>query len=174
MRLGSSLGFLDNSLSKNDFDNRNDKSKVKSHAELISTSYEIKDEEDNENENQENRDEIEDRESQVENIIEERELPRRSERTRKPSKRDGAITGDWWEIATASNSCADDVMGEPRTLEEALNSTERSEWKKVLDREILSLIKHKTWTLVELPKDQNIVDSKWVFKVKYNTGGSVE
>ncbi len=151
---------------ENDFDNGIDRLKVKSLPELISTSYEMKDEEDDENENQETHDEIEDREGQNENVIEERELPRRSERTRSPPERDGAITGDWWEIANASYSCADDVMGEPRTLEEALNSTERSEWKQALDSEFSSLTEHKTWTLVEPPKDRNIVDSKWVFKVK--------
>lgn len=36
-----------------------------------------------------------------------------------------------------------------------------------------SLIDNKTWELVELPKDQTVIDSKWVYKLKDNPVGDV-
>ena len=109
-----------------------------------------------------------------ENDEEEREIPRRSTRNRKVPERNDFITGNWWEIDEALYSCADDVMGEPKTVKEALESPDKSKWKKALDCEYESLVEYNTWDLVEPPKGQNIVDSKWVFKVKYNADGSIE
>eukprot|EP00794_Sanderia_malayensis_P002050 gene2050-biopygen1853 len=104
-------------------------------------------------------------------------IPRRSTRRVAEPNRLGIIAGNWWEEAEcefASYSCVDDVMGMPKTIEEALDSPHRSDWKEALDSEYKSLVDHQTWNLVEPPKGQNIVDSKWVFKVKYNAEGSVE
>ena len=43
------------------------------------------------------------------------------------------ITGNWWELDEALYSCADNVLGEPKSIDEALNSTPRNNWKKALD-----------------------------------------
>lgn len=43
-----------------------------------------------------------------------------------------------------------------------------------MDSEYESLIKNETWQLVEAPKNQNIIDSKWVFKVKEKPNGDVD
>lgn len=40
--------------------------------------------------------------------------------------------------------------------------------------EINVLHENKTWSLVPHTNDMNIVDSKWVFKVKKNSYGSVD
>ncbi len=40
--------------------------------------------------------------------------------------------------------------------------------------EIDSLKKNHVWDLVELPKDRKLVGSKWVFRVKTNSDGSVD
>ena len=37
-----------------------------------------------------------------------------------------------------------------------------------------SLHTHDVWDLVELPRDQKAVGSKWVYKLKMNSVGSVE
>ena len=37
-----------------------------------------------------------------------------------------------------------------------------------------SLIENDTWTLVNLPEGRKAIDCRWVFKVKYNPGGSIE
>ena len=89
-------------------------------------------------------------------------------------ERNDFLTGNWWEVDEALYSCVDDVMGEPRTVKEALESPDKSKWKEALDIECKSLVDYNTWGLVEPPKGQNIVDSKWVFKVKHNADGSIE
>ncbi|OAE30129.1 hypothetical protein AXG93_246s1000 [Marchantia polymorpha subsp. ruderalis] len=40
-----------------------------------------------------------------------------------------------------------------------------------MEREMQSLIDNKTWKLVELRKDQTVIDSKWVYKLKDNPAG---
>ena len=162
-----------------DFDNRVDTPKKHSDPEVIfPSSTDCSDTESENNEQCENEVEIPEN-ADVDEIgneieMEEREVLRRSERVRRPPERHGAITGDWWEFAEATYSCADDVMGEPRTLKEALDSSAKSEWKEALDNEYSSLIEHKTWNLVKPPEGRNIVDSRWVFKVKYNADGTIE
>ena len=37
-----------------------------------------------------------------------------------------------------------------------------------------SLIDTNTWTLVELPKDKNVIPGKWVYKVKTEAEGCLE
>ena len=109
-----------------------------------------------------------------ENNEEQREIPRRSTRNNKAHERNDFLTGNLWEVDEALYSCVDDVMGEPRTVKEALESPDKSKWKEALDIEYKSLVDYNTWELVEPPIGQNIVDSKWVFKVKYNADGSIE
>lgn len=60
---------------------------------------------------------------------------------------------------------------EPKSVVDALNSPE---WFDAMKMEIDSLRDHHVWELVELPKDRQLVGSKWVFKVKRNADGSVE
>lgn len=35
-----------------------------------------------------------------------------------------------------------------------------------MKREMKSLIDNKTWELIESPKNQQVVESKWVYKIK--------
>ena len=43
-----------------------------------------------------------------------------------------------------------------------------------MEQENHALMKNKTWTLVPPPSRVNIIDSKWVFKVKKHADGSIE
>ena len=43
-----------------------------------------------------------------------------------------------------------------------------------MEREMESLHTHDVWDLVELPRDKKAVGSKWVYKLKMNSVGSVE
>jgi hypothetical protein len=61
--------------------------------------------------------------------------------------------------------------GEPQTLEEALGN---KNWKEAMDVEYNALIKNNTWHLVPPKKGSNIIDSKWVYRVKYNADGSLD
>ncbi|CAH9115063.1 unnamed protein product [Cuscuta epithymum] len=43
-----------------------------------------------------------------------------------------------------------------------------------MQKEITALEENNTWTLVHLPHGKRIVDSKWVYKIKYKPNGDVE
>ena len=48
------------------------------------------------------------------------------------------------------------------------------EWVDAMQAEIDSLHNNRVWDLVELPKDRKPIGSKWVFKIKTNSDGSIE
>lgn len=75
------------------------------------------------------------------------------------------------EAVCFKNSDADRFKEiEPHTPSEALSS---SYWREAMDAEFRALQNNRTWVLVPPSKDQKVVDSKWVFKIKYNTNGSI-
>ena len=43
-----------------------------------------------------------------------------------------------------------------------------------MEQEFLALRKNETWELVPPPSRVNVIDSKWIFKVKRHVDGSVE
>ena len=42
-----------------------------------------------------------------------------------------------------------------------------------MNEEMAALHVNKTWDLVPLPKEKNIIGCKWIYKVKHNADGSV-
>ena len=60
---------------------------------------------------------------------------------------------------------------EPHDLEEALAN---DHWKRAMDEEYLALIKNQTWHLVPPERGRNVIDSKWVYKVKQKADGSID
>jgi hypothetical protein len=63
------------------------------------------------------------------------------------------------------------VTGEPATPQEALQDPR---WKDSMQAEFDALLKNKTWRLVPPSKGKNIIDCKWVFKIKRKSDGSIE
>lgn len=43
-------------------------------------------------------------------------------------------------------------------------------WRKAMDEEIRVMEANHTWSLVPLPKQKQLIDCKWVYKIKYNFG----
>lgn len=43
-----------------------------------------------------------------------------------------------------------------------------------MNDEFDSLVKNKTWILVDKPNNQKVIDNEWVFKIKRNPNGSIE
>ncbi|XP_072071613.1 uncharacterized mitochondrial protein AtMg00810-like [Arachis hypogaea] len=48
------------------------------------------------------------------------------------------------------------------------------EWKAAMDLEYDALMKNNTWELVKLPPNRSAIGSRWVFRVKYNSDGSLK
>jgi hypothetical protein len=48
------------------------------------------------------------------------------------------------------------------------------DWKIAMDTEFLALQQNKTWSLVHPKQAQNLIDCKWVFKVKRKADGSID
>ena len=47
-------------------------------------------------------------------------------------------------------------------------------WFAAMDKEVQALQNNRTWILVSRPTNTNIVGSKWVFRTKYLSDGSIE
>ncbi|GJV80978.1 retrotransposon protein, putative, ty1-copia subclass [Tanacetum coccineum] len=60
---------------------------------------------------------------------------------------------------------------EPITLHEAINSSEKDEWVRVMEEEMNSLKKNHTWELVDQPPGQKLVSCKWLYKIKEGIKG---
>ena len=64
---------------------------------------------------------------------------------------------------------------EPRSVKEALNLPERQNWIDAMKAELDALVENGTWEVVDEPKKgTNIVDSKWVLKIKFDADGDVK
>lgn len=59
---------------------------------------------------------------------------------------------------------------DPTTVKEALSRKDSLKWKDAIQEELNALKKNNTWTLVKPPKKCNIVDSKWIFRIKDEGG----
>jgi hypothetical protein len=54
---------------------------------------------------------------------------------------------------------------EPTCFEEA---SKDEFWNKAMDEELGQIEKNDTWELVPIPKDKNVIGTKWVYKNKLN------
>ncbi|KAI0494791.1 hypothetical protein KFK09_024934 [Dendrobium nobile] len=63
-----------------------------------------------------------------------------------------------------------DVHTDPTTFTEASKSLH---WRQAMVVEVLALQKQGTWSLVEPPANATILGSKWTFRTKYLTDGSI-
>nr|GEU70482.1 hypothetical protein [Tanacetum cinerariifolium] len=62
------------------------------------------------------------------------------------------------------------VEMEPVTYTEA---SKRGKWVKSMDSKLASIEKNNAWKLVDLPKNQNPIGLKWVYKVKRDPNGKI-
>ncbi|CAI7891589.1 unnamed protein product [Closterium sp. NIES-53] len=67
-----------------------------------------------------------------------------------------------------------EMLGEPATLKEALESSDAEEWKKAMESELKNIEESGTWELVELPEGRKAITSKWLFKIKSDADGKIE
>ncbi|XP_071680363.1 uncharacterized protein [Lolium perenne] len=61
--------------------------------------------------------------------------------------------------------------GEPKHVHEALGDIK---WKGAMDEEYSALMNNQTWNLVPPPSRGNIIDCKWVYKIKRRSDGTID
>jgi len=59
---------------------------------------------------------------------------------------------------------------EPQSFDEAVN---KIQWQNVMEVEFDALVRNDTWTLMELPLDKDVIGTKWIYKTKYKSNGSI-
>ena len=47
-------------------------------------------------------------------------------------------------------------------------------WSNAMNEEIEALDKNGTWDIVDLPTGKHPIGCKWVYRVKYNSDGSIQ
>ena len=66
------------------------------------------------------------------------------------------------------------LLQTPITFKETTSSSDKPKWKEAMDAEMKSLEDNDVWDLVPLPAGQNLVGSKWVYKVKTGADGLIQ
>ena len=66
---------------------------------------------------------------------------------------------------------SDVVDKEPSCFEEAIK---QKEWDDAMVEEYQSIMKNDVCKIVPRPKDKLVVSSKWIFKTKHSTDGSIQ
>ncbi|CAH9052299.1 unnamed protein product [Cuscuta europaea] len=64
-------------------------------------------------------------------------------------------------------------LNEPKTYSEAIRSREAQKWLEAMKSEMDSLRVNQTWTLVPRPNATSVVECKWLFKVKEESGNNI-
>jgi hypothetical protein len=50
----------------------------------------------------------------------------------------------------------------------------RKEWVDAMTKEYQSIMKNEVWEIIPRPKNKDVVSSRWLFKIKHATDGSIE
>ena len=63
------------------------------------------------------------------------------------------------------------MTNEPENLQVALAD---ANWKNAMDDEYKALIANKTWHLLPHSQGKNIIDCKWVYRIKRKADGTID
>ena len=66
------------------------------------------------------------------------------------------------------------IEEDPKIYQEAIRSIDAAFWREAIKSEIDSLESNKTWELTDLPKGCRPISSKWIFKKKLRSDGSID
>lgn len=84
--------------------------------------------------------------------------PRRSKRIKAQKEQN---------VATAANNI------EPKNYGQAIKSIDCHKWISAMEEELQSIENNKTWSIVDLPPGRKPIGSKWLFKIKRDSDGSI-
>uniref|UniRef100_A0A5S6Q053 Reverse transcriptase Ty1/copia-type domain-containing protein n=1 Tax=Trichuris muris TaxID=70415 RepID=A0A5S6Q053_TRIMR len=62
----------------------------------------------------------------------------------------------------------------PTTFREAMESAEAVHWSKAMNEELCSLKENSVWSLVDLPPGKNVLNTRWVLRVKAKADGTAD
>ena len=88
---------------------------------------------------------------------------RKSQRQRKSSDR----YSEWVTTAVEESDC-------PKSYTEAVQHHHQSRWESAMKDEMHSMKTNDVWELVPRPPDRKVIGSKWIFKVKMGSNGTIE
>lgn len=92
-------------------------------------------------------------------------------RLRKPSKRYGINL----VLDRLKSEIAFQVFQKvPKNFNEAMMRKDKEKWKEAINKEMNSLVKNKTWEVVDRPTGRKVIKCTWVFKVKQDAQGHLE
>lgn len=60
---------------------------------------------------------------------------------------------------------------EPKSFKTAMGL---KQWRQAMGKEVVALEENETWTLEDLPPGKRAIGSKWVYKIKYHSDGTIE
>lgn len=66
------------------------------------------------------------------------------------------------------------VDEDPVSMNEAMKRADWNKWKDAIDGEYNALVKNKTWTACDLPRNRQAISCKWVFKLKRTAHGEID
>lgn len=80
-----------------------------------------------------------------------------------------------WEMVSVEEVAMSAVMSNAKGIEpmfeEAKKRLDWLKWKEAIEVELKLLKNNGTWTVIERPSNANVVNSKWVFRIKKNSAG---
>jgi Reverse transcriptase (RNA-dependent DNA polymerase) len=91
---------------------------------------------------------------------------------------EAAEVADEWEMVSVEDFAMATVTeaseGIMPSYKEAKKHPDWPKWQEAIKVELQNLKMNSTWELVERPSEGNVVDSKWVFRIKKNAAGEIE
>jgi hypothetical protein len=66
------------------------------------------------------------------------------------------------------------ALNEPTTYKEAITAPDEKHWTAAIKTELEALIENKTWKIVDLPKGHTAIKSRWLFKRKLASDGTID
>ena len=73
-----------------------------------------------------------------------------------------------------ATAIAESEAMDPQSLEEARRRRDWPRWEEAIKVELDVLKKAGTWGVVERPRGRNVVECKWVFRIKKDAAGQIE
>jgi hypothetical protein len=64
-------------------------------------------------------------------------------------------------------------VGGPRYPPGSAEASRKKEWNEAMEQALNALVRNDTWGLVNLPKGNDIIDTKLVYKNKYKSDGLI-